>query len=291
LTIVVWLSVPTSVAAAGHDGAGQVLDVDLVHDPGARRDDLELVERALAPAQKLVALLVAAVLELDVLLERVARAEEVDHHRVVDDQLGGRERVDLGRVAAHLGHGLAHGRQVDDAGYAGEVLHDHPGGGELDLGVRLRGGVPVRQRADVVRGDVRAVLGAEEVLQQDLEAVREGLRAVDRRQPEDLVRVVTDLEVSLGSEAVGTGHFRLSSAIALVVGASCGSLAHRGRRGSGTPGLAQTVRLSYFGVEATPDKAGAAGDAAASPAARVGQFAAAMKASMSPGCSAPRTSE
>ena len=73
---------------AGHDDAGQVLDVDLVHDAGARRDDLELVERGLAPAQELVALAVALVLELDVALEGVRAAEDVGDDRVVDDQLG-----------------------------------------------------------------------------------------------------------------------------------------------------------------------------------------------------------
>jgi hypothetical protein len=79
-----------------------VLDVDLVHDAGAGRDDLEVVERGLAPAQELVALAVALVLELDVALEGVRRAEDVGDHRVVDDQLGRGQRVDLGRVAAEL---------------------------------------------------------------------------------------------------------------------------------------------------------------------------------------------
>ena len=124
-------------AVAGEHDAGEVLDVDLVHDAGARRHDLELVERGLAPAQELVALEVALVLEFDVALERVGRAEQVGDDRVVDDQLGRRQRVDLGRVAAELDDGLAHRGEVDDGGHAGEVLHDDAGGGELDLGVRL----------------------------------------------------------------------------------------------------------------------------------------------------------
>lgn len=113
------------LAVAGHDDAGQVLDVHLVDDAGAGRDDLELVERGLAPAQELVALAVAAVLQLDVLLERVVGAELVGDDGVVDDQLGRGQRVDLGRVAAELLHGLTHGGEVDDTGHAGEVLHDH----------------------------------------------------------------------------------------------------------------------------------------------------------------------
>ena len=77
-----------AVDLAGEDHAGEVLDVDLVHDAGAGRDDLEVVEGALAPAQELVALAVALVLDLDVALERLRRAEDVGDHGVVDDHLG-----------------------------------------------------------------------------------------------------------------------------------------------------------------------------------------------------------
>ena len=90
---------------------------------------------------------------------------------MVDHQLRRRQRVDLLRVTAQLGHRLAHRGQVDDARHAGEVLHDHPGRGELDLDARVRVRVPVRDRPDVVGGDVRAVLGAQQVLEQHLEAV------------------------------------------------------------------------------------------------------------------------
>ena len=166
----------------GHDHAGQVLDVDLVHDAGARRHDLELVERGLAPAQELVALAVALVLEVDVALERVRRVPNtstITEWSITSS--AGASGLTLVRVAAELGDRLAHGGQVDDAGHAGEVLHDHPGRGELDLGVRLGGRVPAGQRADVVGGDVRAVLGAQQVLQQHLEAEREALGT--RRRP------------------------------------------------------------------------------------------------------------
>ena len=99
----------------------------------------------LPPAQERVALLVALELALGVAHERVARAERVDLHRVVDHQLGGHQRVDLGRVAAHLRHRVAHRRQVDDRGHAGEVLHQHARGRERDLLARLGLGVPGRR--------------------------------------------------------------------------------------------------------------------------------------------------
>jgi hypothetical protein len=102
---------------------------------------------ALSPAQELVALVVALVFELDVAGERVGRAEQVGHHRVVDHQLGRRQWVDPGGVAAEVAHRLAHRGEVDDGRHAGEVLHDHPGGGEADLPVGLGRRVPAGEGA------------------------------------------------------------------------------------------------------------------------------------------------
>ena len=174
-------------AVVGHHDPGQVLDVDLVHDAGARRHDLELAERLLAPAQEREPLVVALELQVDVAVEGVRAAEHVCHHRVVDDQFGRDQRVDLGRVAAQVAHSFAHGGQVDDGGDAGQVLEDDPGRGELDLGRGLGAGIPLRESGDVVRGDLPPVLVAQQVLQQDLEAERKAVRPLDRVQPVDRV--------------------------------------------------------------------------------------------------------
>jgi hypothetical protein len=84
----------------GEHDPGEVLEVDLVHDPRVGGHDGEVGERALAPAQEGVALAVAFELPLGVHAKGLARAERVDLHRVVDHQLGRHERVDLGGVAA-----------------------------------------------------------------------------------------------------------------------------------------------------------------------------------------------
>ena len=63
-------------------------------------------------------------------------------------------------------------------------------------------GIPVRDRLDVVRGDVGAVLGAQQVLGEHLEAVREFLGAGHRIQTVDLVAVVPDLEGVPRSERI-----------------------------------------------------------------------------------------
>ena len=185
-----------------HHHAGQILDIDLVHDAGARRHHLEVVERALAPAQELVALAVALVLDLDVALERIRATEEVGDDRVVDDQIGRRERVDFVGVTPEVPDRLAHGGQVDDARHPGEVLHDHPGRGELDLHARVGRRVPVCDRLDVVGGDVRAVLGAQQILREHLEAVRKFLGTGNRVKAVDLVAVLPDLQGVAGIKRV-----------------------------------------------------------------------------------------
>src|SRR5690606_33396804 len=63
-------------------------------------------------------------------------------------------------------------------------------------------GVPVGQRANMVGGDVHAVLGAQQVLQQHLQAVGKPLDAVDGIQAEDFVRLVTDTERVAAAETV-----------------------------------------------------------------------------------------
>src|SRR5688572_21444787 len=109
-------------------------------DAGARRDDAEVVEGELAPAEEFVSLAVAGEFQLDVEVERGVGAEVVDLHRVVDHQVDRHERVDLFRVAAESLHGGSHGGEVDDAGDAGEVLQDDAGGFEGDFYAVATGG-------------------------------------------------------------------------------------------------------------------------------------------------------
>ena len=143
------MAVPGSTQLLRHDHPGQVLDVHLVHDPGTRRDHLELTQRVLAPAQEREPLVVAAELQVHVALERVRPAEHVSDHRMVDHQLGGNQRIDLARIAAEFGHRLAHDGQVHHRRHAGQVLHDHPCRAELDFGGRLGRRIPARESGDV----------------------------------------------------------------------------------------------------------------------------------------------
>ena len=220
MIIVVCESVPTSesgyatfvaIVRRREHHLAEVLEVDLVADAGAGRHDAEVVERVLAPAQELVALLVALELEFRVDEERGLDAVLVDLHRVVDDEVDRLQRIDALRVAAERDDGVAHGGEVDDARHAGEILEQHAARAERDLLFDRRRDVPVGQRLDVRRLHERAVFVAQQVLEQDLE--REG-KAVDvalgalaqRVQSEDGVGVRPDLQGRAGLEGIGVFH-------------------------------------------------------------------------------------
>jgi len=191
----------------------QVLEVDLVHDAHAGRDDAEIVERLLRPTQQRVALAVALILDGHVVRKRLVVAEVVDLDRVVDDHIGRDERVDAGGVTAHLGHRVTHRGKVDDARHAGEVLQHDTARNERDLdgltGVRR----PRNQGPDIVVVDEAADEVPQHVFKQDLdrdgmpcEIGAEGVEAVDG------VPRVTNGQRVAGDKRVGNrGQRRCSS--------------------------------------------------------------------------------
>ena len=67
---------------------------------GVRRNDLEIVQGILSPAQEGVALDVALEFEFRVERESHVGAELVDLHRVVDHEFRGQQRIHLFRIAA-----------------------------------------------------------------------------------------------------------------------------------------------------------------------------------------------
>ncbi len=190
------------------DDAREVLEVDLVDDPGVRRDDAEVVEGRLAPAQEGVALAVPLELALGVLEHGHARAELVDLHRVVDDELGGDLRIDGGGLAAEVDHRLAHCGEVDDRRDAREVLQQDArrAEGDLVLGLGLR--IPAGDGAHLVGAAVAQRLGAEDVLEQHAQRVRQSRNlGLSRERVQACDREGPPAGVDLSQCAEGVCHF------------------------------------------------------------------------------------
>ncbi len=150
----------------------EVFQIDLMTDAGTGRHDAEIIERRLSPAQEDIAFLVAFEFDVNVLGKCLGIAEGIHHHRMIDDEVDGDQRVDLLRIGAARFHRIAHRRKVDHRRHTGEILHQHPRRPEGDLPIGTAVLQPLGDRLDVVDGDAAAVLPAQQVFEQDLE--REG---------------------------------------------------------------------------------------------------------------------
>src|SRR5262249_54018490 len=95
-----------------HDSCKE-LEVYLVDDAGIRRNDGEIAEGCLSPAQESVALLVAQKLQLGIQTEGFVGTELVDLDRMVNHQFCRLQRIDQRRIAAQALHRVAHGSEVD----------------------------------------------------------------------------------------------------------------------------------------------------------------------------------
>ncbi|MNP27360.1 hypothetical protein D3C76_1202620 [compost metagenome] len=130
---------------------------------------------------------------------------------MVDHQVYRRQRVDALRVAAGLGHGRAHGGQVDHGGHAGEVLHQHPRRAVLDFAVGAALLEPGGDGLEVGTGNGLGVFPAQQVFQQHLE--RHGQRVQVAQAPGGLrqavivVGLVVDLQGFKGLQAIEGRHY------------------------------------------------------------------------------------
>ncbi len=133
----------------------------------------QVAELTLSPTQQRVALAVALHLLFHVEAAGLGHAGVVHLHRVVDHQVDRHTRVDDRGVSPSAGHRRAHGRQVDHAGHAGEVLQQHPGRHEGELGAFGSGGVPVEEGQHVLFFHDALSAVAQAVLQQHADGVRQ----------------------------------------------------------------------------------------------------------------------
>lgn len=56
-----------------------------------------------------------------VLLAGITDTSGIDLNGVIDDEIDGAERVDLGGIAAETLHGISHSSQVDDSRHATKI--------------------------------------------------------------------------------------------------------------------------------------------------------------------------
>ena len=209
-----------TVHLGGPNGLGQVLQIDLVTNAGARRHHAKVLKGLLPPAQECVTLTVTLHLDFDVVMKGRVAGKAINHHRVVDDQIDRRQRIDLLRIATSPRNRITHGGQIHDRRHPGKVLHQHPRRTVLNFTVGSTLLQPLTYGANIIQRDRLAILITQQILQQHLErlgqllyAAQAGGRALQRVV---LVVLAGYIQLIERTQAIGLGH-----AINLLAPARC----------------------------------------------------------------------
>ena len=149
-------------------------------DAGIGRDDAEVIEGLLTPAQERIAFLVPGELQRRIQISGIPLGIVVDLDGVVDHELDRLEGVDLGRVATQPDNTVTHGRKVHNRRDACEILEQHASWREGDL-LLHPAGTSQCPGPDVLGIDKAAVLPPQQVLEQDLQRIRQPRELETRR--------------------------------------------------------------------------------------------------------------
>ena len=109
--------------SAWKDHASEIFDIYLVADAGVRRNDFEIAENLLSPAQESVALDVALQFEIGIETECVRQLPNLSTWTEwsITSSAGNSGLICLGSPPSSLDR-FAHGGEVDDSRNAGEIL-------------------------------------------------------------------------------------------------------------------------------------------------------------------------
>ncbi len=195
-----------------HQGR-QVLEVDLVHDAGARGHGAEVLEGALGELEQLVALTVPVILQRHVEGQRTIAAEKVHLHRVIDHQVARHQRVDPVGISLHAHDRVTHRRQVHHTGNASEVLQHDPRWHEGDLTAGRVHRLPRHDVPDMLLRDDAMPGKAKRILQQDTDGEGEPVQSAqpllfELRQPVDDGVLAVHREGAARTEGIWSGGHR-----------------------------------------------------------------------------------
>ena len=151
----------------GPDCFGNIFKINLMADASAWRYGGKIIKAALSPFQKLVTFRITGHFQIDIFLQGRCGPRHIHHHRMVNDQINGAERIYFLGVAAHILHGVAHGGKVNNGGHAGEILHQYPGWAILDFPAFLAQiFLPVHDGLYVAGGNGDTILITQQIFQQ-----------------------------------------------------------------------------------------------------------------------------
>lgn len=107
---------------AVESNASKVLQVDLMNDTRAGRNNLEVVKGTSAPLEELEAFAITLEFKNLVLFFGISSARNIDLNGVINNEINGAKRVNLRWVTTKASHSITHGSQVDNSRHTSEKI-------------------------------------------------------------------------------------------------------------------------------------------------------------------------
>ena len=131
------------------DNTSEPFEVDLMDNTITRRNNSKVVEGFFSPLEEGKAFLVAVEFKSLVFFFSFHVAGAIYLDRVIDDQVGLHQRVNLIRVSTKLEHSSAHSGKVYNSRNSSEVLKEDTGGLERDFNILCGGVFPVEDALNI----------------------------------------------------------------------------------------------------------------------------------------------
>ena len=137
-------------------------------------------------------------------------AELVHLHGMIDDEFGGKQRINFLWIAAEVAHRIAHGGKIDYRRNAGEILKQNASGHEGNFffaGAFGAGGIPAGEGANIFGMNEAAVFMSQKIFEENFQ--REGkprgladAGALERVEAVDFKGFAAHFESGAGGERV-----------------------------------------------------------------------------------------
>ena len=155
-----------------HHNPCKTFQIHLMNNTRFRGHHFEVIKAVLAPTQKSVTLSISFKFKIRVVLKRQTITKIINLHRMIDHQFRRAKRIDLGRVAPHQLHGIAHCCKIDNCGNAREILQQNSGRSETDFLRRNALRIPIRKCLYICLGNTQTIFGSQKIFQKNLKRKR-----------------------------------------------------------------------------------------------------------------------
>ena len=127
-----------------HHRSPKIFQIHLMAYSGFRGHHAEIGKTLLRPLQEGISFAIAFIFFFNIFVDRIRRAEKIDLHGMIDNQIYRYQGIYFPGIAAPGFDGIPHGCQIHNRRNTGKILHKHPCRVKRNFNRRIIGFLPPR---------------------------------------------------------------------------------------------------------------------------------------------------